>query len=548
MICLTPLSDFSVHQIDRGRNTDTSYVVSRQRPSALRQAHGSAVLAIDDMMRAITDAEPDEPYWDHLRHLDLAGKGLTALHSLDEYCQTLEKLSASKNRLRDVLGLPSSLRILAVQQNHLSSMTSWSHLHNLQYLDISGNEVEGLEGLACLYHLRELDASNNKIRDIDPILDLDGLQCVSLQGNDMQDLDFEGGELTRLVRLDASRNRIASVHGLEWLPSLTDLSLEHNDLRDWAPADAPLQSLKELRLSNNRLTALDLALTPNVKVLHLDRNAISKLFHLADAQQLDTLSIQEQTESCDIVSNILTTPNDCQKLVLSSNMIAGGKLPLPSQPLFSLRHLEIASCGISSMHSSFGLCIPNCRVLNLNYNAIFSITQIQGMHHLNKLYIASNRLERLRRTCLALARHASLTTVDVQNNPLTIGFYAPTASPNLNQPRRPKQDEETDTVSLQDSGTDAKWTRLLDEGTMLRRRTMELMLAQGCPDLSELNGLRYDRDALLAQDWFMDRLKTIGVLQKPLLLSAEAAVDSGSGIGNQASQRRAKSKRNVMIE
>ena len=551
MICLTPLSEFSVHQVDRGPNTDTSYVASRKHPSALRQAHGSAVLAIDDMMRAITDAEPDEPYWDHLRHLDLIGRGLTALHNLDEYCQVLEKLSASKNRLRDVLGLPSSLRILTVQQNHLSSMTSWSHLYNLQYLDISGNEVEGLEGLACLYHLRELDASNNMIRDIDPVLDLDGLQCLSLRGNDLQDLDFEGGELTRLVRLDASRNHIASVHGLEWLPSLTELSLEHNDLREWAPADAQLQSLKELRLSDNRLTVLDLALTPNVKILHLDRNAISKLFHLADAHQLDTLSIQEQAESRDIVSDILTTPNDCQKLVLSSNVVAGGKLRLPSQPLFSLRHLEIASCGISSMRTDFGLSIPNCRVLNLNFNAISSITQLQGMHHLNKLCIASNRVERLRRTCLAIARHASLTTVDVRNNPLTIGFYAPnavdalTASPNPHRPRRPTQDEETSNLTRQDSDKDSKWMRLLDEGTMLRRRTMELMLAQGCPDLSELNGLRCHRDALLAQDSFMERLKTIGVLQRPLLLSA---VDSGRPTNKQALQNRAKSERNVMNE
>ena len=182
IICLTPLSEFSLHQIDRISQDEASFVAPRMYPGALRHAHGSQALGLDSLVRALTDAEPSEPYWDHTKRLDLTGKHLTTLHRLEEYCTTLEELIISTNELGQLCGVPRSVRILDAQGNGLSNMTSWGHLQNLQYLDISGNELESLEGLACLYHLRELNANNNKISDIDGILLLNGLQGLSLQG------------------------------------------------------------------------------------------------------------------------------------------------------------------------------------------------------------------------------------------------------------------------------------------------------------------------------------------------------------------------------
>ena len=307
IICLTPLSDFSLHQADRPSHEEASFVAPRRHPAALRQAHGSLALGVDDMMRAITDVEPFEPYWDHIRRLNLTGKHLTTLHRLEQYCSTLEELAISSNDLRQLSGVPLSVRTLNAQHNLLSNMTSWGHLQNLQYLDVSGNELESLEGLSCLYHLRELNANDNKITDIDGILDLNGLQSLGLRGNELESLDFEGGELTRLTRLDASRNQLAHVRSLSWLPALEDLNLEQNILSEFATSEPiPLVSLRHLHISTNKLKTIDISAFQNLESLYLDRNSITEIRGLDGARHLHTLSLREQTDSPDIVGQALS--------------------------------------------------------------------------------------------------------------------------------------------------------------------------------------------------------------------------------------------------
>ena len=527
VICLTPLSEFSLHQVDRPLQEEASFVAPRRRPEALRQAHGSLALGVDDMMRAITDVEPSEPYWDHIRRLNLTGRRLTTLHRLEEYCATLEELIICANELGHLSGVPPSLRLLNAQRNQLSNMTSWGHLQNLQYLDISGNQLESLEGLACLYHLRQLNANDNKISDIDGILDLNGLQSLLLEGNELESLDFEGGELTRLTRLDASRNRLAHVYNLSWLPALEELNLEQNDLGEIANADSPpLISLRHLRASANQLRSMDLSVCPRIESLYLDRNRVTEVRSLDCARHLHTLSLREQTDSPDIIGHVLSIPNDCRKLFLSSNALPDGKLGLPRQSLYSLRYLELASCGISSIATGFGSKIPNCRVLNMNFNALGCINRLKGMIHLNKLLLAGNRLERLRRSCLALSRHPALIKVDLRDNPLTVGFYSPAHVNNRLIVRHASQSgspvlQDPYVLPRQVKDFDQRWIRLLDEGTRLRRRTIELLLAQKCVDMVELDGLVFDREEVLQPDKLWEVLTELGVLKRPMLLPSK---------------------------
>lgn len=195
LLCLTPLSEFTVQQIDETLQFEASYVEERVHPNALRQAHGSLTLAVDDLMRAVTDAEPSELYWEHIRDLQLKGKRLTSLHRLQDYCSHVETLDISDNAIRQLSGVPPSVRTLTIRQNQLSSLTSWTHLQNLQYLDLSGNQLESLEGLSSLVHLRELKAEDNRIRNIDGVFDLDALLTLKLGGNELASVDFESAEL-----------------------------------------------------------------------------------------------------------------------------------------------------------------------------------------------------------------------------------------------------------------------------------------------------------------------------------------------------------------
>jgi Leucine-rich repeat (LRR) protein len=192
---MSPLPDFSVNEPDNSLNREMTYVAQRTNPGSLRQVHGTFALATEELIKHITDVEPYEPYWEHVRRLVLRQKNLITLHKLSDFCPRLEELDVSDNDIGQLSGVPSSLRTLKIPRNCLSNLTPWSHLHNLQYLDISGNDIETLDGFSSLIHLRELKANDNQIRNIDGILDMNGLLSLKLSNNSVTAVDFEGAEL-----------------------------------------------------------------------------------------------------------------------------------------------------------------------------------------------------------------------------------------------------------------------------------------------------------------------------------------------------------------
>jgi protein NUD1 len=518
IICLTPLSEFSLHQVDHRRHLEASYVAQRAHPTSLQQAHGSLALAVDELMKAITDAEPYELYWEHIRRLDLTEKRLTTLHSLEEYCSAAEELRVSGNELGQLSGVPGTVRTLLAQNNRLSSLTSWGHLQNLQYLDISGNVLESLDGLSCLVHLRELKANDNRIRNLEGILDLNGLLHLELQANELASVDFEGGELTRLHHLDLSNNQLTGVRHVDALPALRTLYLERNQLGGFGAPNEQYTMLGDLRLSCNHIEIIDLACIPSIEILYLDHNRIQSIHGLSTARHLNTLSIREQSNSPSLLNTVLSESNECRKLYLSNNSAPPEGLKMSAFPHLNLRYLELASCGLTSLPHDFGKKIPNCRTLNLNFNAVKDVQSLKTCGRLNKLMLAGNRLNKLRRTCMILTRLPALTKIDLRDNPLTVGFYPPfwerrlvihgdvAAGANVQDPYA---------LPPVDQALDSKWISHLDEGTRLKRRTIELFLAKGCEKLVELDGLSVDRVAFLQRDEIWRKLASVGVLKRP---------------------------------
>ena len=515
MICLTPLSEFSLHQNDQPRHLEASYVARRAHPTSLQQAHGSLALAVDDLMKAMTDAEPYELYWEHLRRLDLADKGLTSLHRLEEYCSAVEELHLSGNGVSQLNGVPVSVRTLLAQNNCLSSLTSWGHLHNLQYLDISRNGLESLDGLSCLAHLRELKANRNRIRNLEGILDLDALLYLELQSNELATVDFESAELTRLHHLDLSGNQLVEMRNASALPALQTLHVERNNLGEFGASDETFTMLHDLRLSLNQLEVINLDRFPSIQVLYLDNNRLHTIQGLGTARHLNTLSVREQSDSPNLLNTVFSTSSECRKLYLSSNPAPREGLKMPTLPHLNLKYLELASCGLTSLAFNFGGKIPNCRTLNLNFNAIKDLQPLKGCGRLNKLMMAGNRLNKLRRTCVALTRLPALTKIDLRDNPLTIGFYAPfRESRVIVHGGASTEVQDPYTLGSVDETFDSKWVTHLDEGTRMKRRTIELFLAKGCEKLLELDGLAFDRVVLLQQDEIWQKLACIGVISK----------------------------------
>lgn len=190
---MSELPEFTLNQIDEREIQDrlvvktTSGALVQDRED--RFAWGNHLLA-----KALQDVEPNTD-WEDLRKVDLHGKSITSLHILDVVCERLEKLDISCNELCQLSGAPRMIRSLNAQQNLLTSLTSWCHLVNLQYLDVSNNNIDSLRGFGCLLHLRELKADNNQITSLEGLQELDALLRLSLRGNKISSIDLSCYEL-----------------------------------------------------------------------------------------------------------------------------------------------------------------------------------------------------------------------------------------------------------------------------------------------------------------------------------------------------------------
>lgn len=191
---LSELPEFTLNQVDECEQPDRVIIKhdGTRYAKALedRYAQGTA-----ELVKALQDIEPDEPYWEDLREVSLRGKNLGSLHRLDELCYRLEELDVSDNNISQVEGIPYAMRRLQAQNNSLSGLTSWATLGNLQHLDISNNEIDSLDGLAELIHLRVLKVDNNKLKSLDSILHLDGLIELRAGNNDIDLVDFARSNL-----------------------------------------------------------------------------------------------------------------------------------------------------------------------------------------------------------------------------------------------------------------------------------------------------------------------------------------------------------------
>ena len=189
---LSPLADFTVHQVDSPVDAITS---KRSSGMSVVEANNRLSFTAQNLVKHLTDLEPYEPYWEYLRTINLRDRGLTSLHMLDEFCEHAEELDVSNNRIGELNGVPSSVRLLNISGNVLSDLSAWHHLQHLQYLNVSSNGLTSLKGLHMLIHLRALKADNNAIDSLEGIEDLDGLLDLRIQRNQLRSVDFESFDL-----------------------------------------------------------------------------------------------------------------------------------------------------------------------------------------------------------------------------------------------------------------------------------------------------------------------------------------------------------------
>ncbi|BGP26239.1 leucine-rich repeat protein [Rhodotorula toruloides] len=377
----------------------------------------------DRLLQFITDVEPFELDWEALRSIDLSRKKVESVVRLKEFLPKLDEVNLNENDISYLTGIPSTLRTLLVASNRLTSLASFSHVRNLERLDLSNNQLESVHQLACLKHLRELKADGNEISSIEGLAQLDSLVRLSLKSNRLQSVDFGKTKWTRLETLHLARNEIAVVQGLEHLVSLTTLNLEHNSLTVIEPA-AYMPRLRVLRLSNNPLPALDISFSPELRTLYADSTRLGALEGTDQLRKLENLSLRDQ--SGEGLSLSMPHIRDVKRLYLSGNPLPSS---FPSEKFFNLVYLELAMCQLTSLPADLASVIPNVRVLNLDYNFLHDLAPLQGLTRMTKLSVVGARLAKARPVATVLASLLELESVDLRMNPFTLAFYPPLVPP-----------------------------------------------------------------------------------------------------------------------
>ncbi|KAF2471988.1 uncharacterized protein BDR25DRAFT_342032 [Lindgomyces ingoldianus] len=518
---LSDLPEFTLNQVDECELPDR--VVMKHNGTKFSQAlEDRYALGTAELVKALQDVQPDEPYWEELRQVDLHGKSLTNLHRLDEFCCRLEDLDVSDNSISHVAGIPFTIRRLKAHNNCLTGLTSWASLMNLQYLDISGNDIDRLDGLNQLLHLRTLRLGDNKIKTLSGILHLDGLMELNAEANLVETVDFAKSDLKSLTTLVLRGNRLSKILNLHCLPRLQHLDLDDNCIKEFPVFDMPTgrnSLLRSLRICRNEMTSLIIdTYCPNLESLYVDGNALTQVSGLENLTHLRTLSAREQVlgtdsdpETC--VGNLMRN-SDVRNLYISLNSARSLDI---SQHLLNLQRVELASMGLKELPQHFGQLTPNIRSINLNFNSIKDLRPLLNVKKLNELLVAGNKLSRLRTNLAVLAKLITLTKLDMRDNSLTLRFY-PSVAENrvisLNQ--KPIEDDRWDRFILPDGDQEAdkQYLLRLDDETRLRRRVYEMMLATSCSNLRELDGLQFDKARILVKDDIWERLLYLGVIRR----------------------------------
>ncbi|PPQ81277.1 hypothetical protein CVT25_015061 [Psilocybe cyanescens] len=454
-------------------------------------------VAHDRLVEVITDVQPFEPHWEELASIDLSSAKLESVARLKEFLPRLDALSLNNNELAWLSGIPGSVRTLSVAHNCLTGITSYSHLLNLENLDISNNEVESLRQLECLRHLRELRADENKITSADGLQRMDGLVKLSLQGNVIENIDFGQYRWTRLEMLNISHNRLDRMQGLSSLQSLIALNTDINNLSE-LEVSGTMGRLRILRVSGNRLKNLDIGRMPNLRTLYADNNALASLVKVDRLTKLENLSVRNQSGRG--LSILTRDVRDVKRLYLSGNPL---KSDFMVEPCYNLVYLELAACRLTALPEGMARLLPNLRVLNLNYNFLEDVRALEGLTRLKKLTIIGSRLKNskplirlvqkmpevemldFRWDCVVQCmKKAMLMLISVDRmNPCTLGWYLPLLvkdAPGALQPSEGGVWQELD----------SQFRRDLPDSAYIGRLAYRGLIMQGCSGLVLLDGVR----------------------------------------------------------
>ncbi len=210
----------------------------------------------------VRDKLPDAiQTFEHLSQLDVSGLGLTTANLDLSRLAKLERLSLSRNRLRQGPGLNglANLVELDLSHNRIERLDEFPDMPRLVRLHLHGNRLTELpNGMGALRELEELYLQQNRLRSLpEAIGALGKLRYLSVARNELKEVPASLGSLQSLTALALGKNALTSLPDeLGLLDALDNLNVSSNAL---GTISVPLTNLKQLRRLNfalNELTVL----------------------------------------------------------------------------------------------------------------------------------------------------------------------------------------------------------------------------------------------------------------------------------------------------
>lgn len=218
-------------------------------------------------------------------------KGVKSLNDL-KHLTGLEYLDASQLDLKSIKGIESlkNLRVLYLQRNRLSDLTSLKKLTRLEVLSLNGNLLtsSSLTSLASLTKMKELYLRENRLKDITALSKLKQLEILELGENSISKADAVK-DLVNLRVLSLDNNKITEVKALSGLTGLKELYLQRNDISSISSLSG-LKNLKLMSLNGNKLTDIKaLSKLTLLEKLYLKENKITSVAPLKGLTRLTEL-------------------------------------------------------------------------------------------------------------------------------------------------------------------------------------------------------------------------------------------------------------------
>ncbi|KAL7749214.1 Protein nud1 [Sorochytrium milnesiophthora] len=425
--------------------------------------------------------------------LDISNHQLESLDGLHELAPDLRECNTHHNRLRFLSGLPHGLTKLNAMSNWLSNLTSFSHLTNLQYLNISDNAIDDLMGLSGCIHLRELVADNNGIASLSALPSIRGLLKLSLRHNVIMHFDLTPLKLTRLEALDLSHNKIVHIDSLAAAPALVSLRLDHNDIAAFELAE-PAGKIRCLSLNHNSLQDFDLDRVPALTELYLDGNDIKTLRMSSDfkvetlhlrrqhCMSVDRATHAERKEASLHAHNLhLERLQRAKSLALSGNLLSSLSF---LTDFVQLESLELVRCGIRQLPDDLARQAPFLQRLDVSFNNLSDLHGVSALTRLRHLGAMGNDIVDFFDVENAILG-MQLTFLDLRQNPLTALFYSNYVPPSTNAEEQPA--DGNDDVWLEQ---DQRYMKQMNDKLFVKRvcyRTSVLFKLRG--SLNVLDGV-----------------------------------------------------------